>query len=464
MGRKERPIASSRNLALIRLAQWLRDQRAASGCSYAELAARVNCHATTLQRAASGKSVPSEQSVRAYAEACEAPVDVAVKLWLQARSPSTAKGSPNPEDIDGIDALQAGLRELHEIAGRPSFHRMEKRAGEGQLQLPHSTAHRIVNSMTVPGDAHQLTGFLTACGVAVGEHPPWIAAWKRALQPPPIEASRPAAPASALRFAVLGPVRAWSADQPLDTGPPKQRALLAVLLLSAGRIASAERLIDALWGDEPPPLARAALRTYVSRIRRALGPGVLISESGGYTIPLPAQDLDLTHAQGLCTQAEKAHAAGDLHMARSLLQQALNQWASEALTGLPGPYAAAERRRLEEWRLQILQACLEMDLMLGCHGQVVSELIALTVRRPFDERLRALLMLALYRSDRQADALNLYAETRKMLSEELGVDPGQELAKIYELILRNDPALQDDPTQGRRAHAFPLSGFTTGWL
>ncbi|MFE9508509.1 helix-turn-helix domain-containing protein [Streptomyces anthocyanicus] len=157
----------------MRLARWLRDQRSNTGCSYAELAARVGLHATALQRAASGQSVPSERSVRAYAIACDAPVDTAMDLWRQARRGRLRSAGPapaRPQDIDGVEMLRATLRELYEVAGRPSVRVMEMRAGTGRL--PHSTAHRIVLGQTVPRDAHQLTGFLTACLVgAVGAYP-----------------------------------------------------------------------------------------------------------------------------------------------------------------------------------------------------------------------------------------------------------------------------------------------------
>ena len=464
MGRREKPIASSDNEALFGLAQWLRDQRLASGCSYAELAARVGCHATTLQRAASGRSVPSEQSVRAYAKACGAPVDEAVKLWRQARSRRSAEGSPDPLDIDGIDMFQAGLRELYEMAGRPSMHHMEKRAGPGQL--PHSTAHRIVHGRTMPRDVHQLTGFLAACSVAEEERQLWIDVWERARQrgslspgPQPVEVPGPAMPTSGLYVSVLGPVRAWSDGQPVDVGSFKQQAVLAALLLRKGQITSTEQLIDGIWGDHPPASGSAALRPYASRIRKALGPGVLISKSGGYTIQLPDGALDVTRAHDLCTRAERARAQGDLRGAQALLQHALDLWEGPALAGLTGPYAATERIRLEEHRLRILQACLEMDLMLGRHAEAVPELTALAASQPYNERLCALLMLALYRSHRTADALSVYVAIRTKLRDELGVDPERELTETYLSVLRGDPEL--DFNGSRALGRTPQSGLTT---
>ncbi|MFJ8793086.1 AfsR/SARP family transcriptional regulator [Streptomyces sp. NPDC102462] len=249
---------------------------------------------------------------------------------------------------------------------------------------------------------------------------------------------------AALRFSVLGPVRAWQDGEPLATGSPQQRALLAALLLRGGRTATAPELIDALWGTEPPLQALAAVRTYASRLRKALGPGVLVSESGGYAVRgLGADALDLAVAQALAAEADKARASGDLCHARDVLNRALALWDGEPLAGVPGPYADAQRVRLEEWRLQLLESRLDMDLEQGCHAEAVSELTALTAAHPLRERLRELLMLALYRSGRQAEALAVYADTRRLLAEELGVDPRPGLRDLQQRILQADPALAE---------------------
>ncbi|MFE4665282.1 BTAD domain-containing putative transcriptional regulator [Streptomyces sp. NPDC056716] len=251
-------------------------------------------------------------------------------------------------------------------------------------------------------------------------------------------------PGGGLRFGVLGPVRAWRGEEALATGSPQQRALLAALLLREGRTATAAELIDALWGEDPPSQALAALRTYASRLRKVLDPGVLVSESGGYAIRrIGAGTLDLAVAQELAAQAEKARGAGDLLHARDVLGRALALWDGEPLAGVPGPYADAQRVRLEEWRLQLLESRLDMDLEQGCHAEAVSELTALTAAHPLRERLRELLMLALYRSGRQAEALAVYADTRRLLREELGVDPRAGLRELQERILRADPALAE---------------------
>ncbi|GGV52183.1 AfsR/SARP family transcriptional regulator [Streptomyces griseoflavus] len=273
------------------------------------------------------------------------------------------------------------------------------------------------------------------------------------------EQRRPGSPTEprGLRFGVLGPVRAWRDDEPVATGSPQQRALLAALLLREGRTATAAELIDALWGGEPPSQALAAVRTYASRLRKVLDPGVLVSESGGYAVRgLGEGALDLAAAQELATEAEKARSGGDLSRAREVLNRALSLWDGETLAGVPGPYAEAQRARLEEWRLQLVEAGLDMDLEQGCHAEAVSELTALTAAHPLRERLRELLMLALYRSGRQAEALAVYADTRRLLADELGVDPRPGLRDLQQRILRADPALAEPSAPVAEAAAAPV--------
>ncbi|MBX9395021.1 tetratricopeptide repeat protein [Streptomyces sp. TRM72054] len=261
----------------------------------------------------------------------------------------------------------------------------------------------------------------------------------------------------ALRFGVLGPVRAWRGGEPLATGSPQQRALLAALLLREGRTATAAQLIDALWGAEPPSQALAAVRTYASRLRKALHPDVLVSESGGYAIRSVGDGaLDLAVAQDLAADAEKARGAGDPGRARQLLGRALELWDGEALAGVPGPYAETQRVRLEEWRLQLLETRLDLDLEQGCHAEAVSELTALTAAHPLRERLRELLMLALYRSGRQAEALAVYADTRRLLADELGVDPRPGLRELQQRILTADPRLAEPSAPATEPPAPPV--------
>ncbi|BCK68840.1 hypothetical protein Srufu_027930 [Streptomyces libani subsp. rufus] len=253
-----------------------------------------------------------------------------------------------------------------------------------------------------------------------------------------------------LRFTVLGPVRAWRGAMPLAAGSPQQRALLAALLLRGGRSATATELVEALWGDEPPHAALAALRTYASRIRKALGEDAeaLVSESGGYAIrPVSGKpiDLDLARAEEYCAAAERARREGNGLYARKLITDALELWDGEPLAGLAGPYAERQRTRLQEWRLSLLETRLALELEAGRHAEAVSELTALTSAHPLREELRRLLMLALYRSGRQAEALAVYADVRRLLNDELGVDPSVPLAELQQQILAGITALDGRP-------------------
>ncbi|MEV4329764.1 BTAD domain-containing putative transcriptional regulator [Streptomyces sp. NPDC049597] len=247
--------------------------------------------------------------------------------------------------------------------------------------------------------------------------------------------------AAQLHFSVLGPVRVRRGAETLPPGSPQQRALLAALLLRDGRTATASELIDAIWGEEPPSQALAAVRTYASRLRKSLSAAALVSESGGYALRVGRDALDLAVAQELAAEAEKARSAGDRSQARTLINKSLGLWDGEPLANVPGPYAENQRARLEEWRLQLLETRLDLDLELGCHAEAVSELTALTAAHPLRERLRELLMLALYRSGRQAEALAVYADTRRLLADELGVDPRPELARLQQRILQADAEL-----------------------
>lgn len=160
-----------------------------------------------------------------------------------------------------------------------------------------------------------------------------------------------------LRFTVLGPVAVWRDGERLDAGSPQQRALLAVLLLRGGRVASVAELIDAVWGENPPASAVAALRTYASRLRKALGPDadIMVSDSGGYALKVGEESVDLSTAERLASEAEGACRLGQSDRARELLRQSLDLWSGETLADVPGPYCAAQRARIEERRLALLE-------------------------------------------------------------------------------------------------------------
>ncbi|MBT2470211.1 tetratricopeptide repeat protein [Streptomyces sp. ISL-66] len=316
---------------------------------------------------------------------------------------------------------------------------------DGIPAIPHQRNHPEAGDAagTGVGTGHGYGPGAGAEGAATGG----ATAAPAAPGPGTADAHDPSAPGN--RFAVLGPIRAWRGPEPLPSGTPQQRALLAVLLLRDGRTATAPELIDAIWGEDPPQQALATIRTYASRLRKVLDPGLLVSDAGGYAIRLPHPEaLDLGIARAVAADAEAArNEKGDRALARTLLARALDLWDGEPLAGVPGPHAETERTRLAEWRLQLLETRLDLDLELGHHAEAVSELTALTAAHPLRERLRELLMLALYRSGRQAEALAVYADTRRLLADELGVDPCPELSDLQQRILRADAELAraEDP-------------------
>ncbi|GGO95778.1 AfsR/SARP family transcriptional regulator [Wenjunlia tyrosinilytica] len=267
-----------------------------------------------------------------------------------------------------------------------------------------------------------------------------------------------------MRFAILGPVRAWRGENELGLGSPQQRAVLAALLMRRGRPATVGELVDAVWGEEPPPGAVSVLRTYVSRLRKVLEPGrgageapaVVVSVADGYTVQAPDDALDLGVFERRTAEARKLRAAGDLAGAGELLHAALGAWAGVPLAGIPGPLAEAERAGLGERRLSVLETRLEVDLELGHHDEVVGELTSLVGEHPLRERLCRLLMLALYRCGRQAEALAVYRETRRRLVAELGIEPGAALRELHARLLAADPALDFPDKQAPAPAAAPV--------
>jgi predicted ATPase/DNA-binding SARP family transcriptional activator len=256
--------------------------------------------------------------------------------------------------------------------------------------------------------------------------------------------------ASALRFAVLGPVRAWRGDTELDLGSPQQRAVLAVLLLAEGRQVPLAALIAALWESDPPPASVGTVRTYVSRLRRCLadpedrGLNDRIESAGdGYALSLRSAllDIDLFRHWTRDAQAARSGHHPDLHRAAGLLRDALGLWQGVPLAGLPGRYAESQRIRLAGLQMAALEERLALDIELGDHEAAAAELQSLVVEHPTRERLSELLMLALYRSGRQADALTAFGRARHLLGEELGLDPGPALQEMHRRILQMDDSL-----------------------
>lgn len=247
-----------------------------------------------------------------------------------------------------------------------------------------------------------------------------------------------------LQFRILGPVEVSCDGAIVDLGARKQRAVLALLLLNANRVVPTERLIDELWGETPPETARSALQVYIAGLRKALGGegGVLRTRAPGYVLDVEPGALDLDRFAALRAEAQ---AAGDEERRAGVLHEALELWRDTPLADLADePFAATAVARLEEQRLEVLEQRIDADLALGRHASLVGELEALVAAQPYRERLRAQLMLALYRSGRQADALDAYRTARRTLDDELGLEPGPELRELEAAILRHDPRLSPD--------------------
>ncbi|MDQ2910845.1 MAG: winged helix-turn-helix domain-containing protein [Actinomycetota bacterium] len=228
-------------------------------------------------------------------------------------------------------------------------------------------------------------------------------------------------------------------------GGSKQRALLALLLLHANRVVSRDRLIDELWDGSPPETASTALQVHVSGLRKALGHDAIVTQAPGYMIKVEPGALDLKRFELLVREAHGKEAEA----AAEGLREALALWRGPPFADL-GDFARAERAQLEEQRASALEQRVEADLELGLHAELVPELEALVREEPLRERRRAQLMLALYRSGRQADALDTYRSGRKRLADELGLEPGGELRQLEKAILEHDPALAPPPAPQRR--------------
>jgi predicted ATPase/DNA-binding SARP family transcriptional activator len=248
---------------------------------------------------------------------------------------------------------------------------------------------------------------------------------------------------------LLGPVQAVRAGRELALGGPRQRAVLALLVLEAGRVVPAGRLVDELWRGNPPPGAAVTLRSYVSRLRSALAPEVAVAaRGGGYSIGLDPGQLDVDRWEQLVAAGHEALARRQAVAAGARFREALGLWRGPALADvLEVEPLALEAARLEELRLAAAEARIEADLAAGLHAEVTGELERLVAEHPLRERLWWLLMLGLYRGGRQADALDAYRRARAMLADELGLEPGEELRALERAVLRQQvsPPAPDQP-------------------
>jgi len=248
-----------------------------------------------------------------------------------------------------------------------------------------------------------------------------------------------------MEFRILGPLEVWDEGSEVSLAGPKPRALLAALLLHPNDVVPADRLIDELWGEDSPDDAAAALRVNVSRLRKTLPADVLTTRSPGYVIRVEPGELDLHRFERLVDEGRSLLARGVAADASVRLRDALSLWRGPALADFAyESFAQAAIARLEEIRLVAVELRVDADLALGRHDEVVAELEALVAEHPLREHLRMYLMTALYRSGRQAEALDVYQEARRALVDELGIDPSAALQELERAILRQDPALDVD--------------------
>ena len=238
-------------------------------------------------------------------------------------------------------------------------------------------------------------------------------------------------------------------DRPVDLGGPKPRTLLALLIAAAGRPVTVEQLIDQMWGEDPPARVEASLQSHVARLRRALEPDRevrspsdrLRTHAGGYSLDLAADEVD---ARRFALLVREARTRPD--DAESLITEALELWRGAAYAGTAAPSLDAEATRLDELRLTAIEDLWDVRIRQGREGEAVGELEQLVREHPLRERFWALLARALYRAHRQGDALAALRRAREHLADELGVDPGPELRRLEDLVLRQDPSLDEvDP-------------------
>ena len=261
-----------------------------------------------------------------------------------------------------------------------------------------------------------------------------------------------------MEFRILGPLEVEEAGRLLPLGGAKQRALLALLLLHADEVVSRDRLIDELWGGSPPDSGRTALQVHVSQLRKLLDPDatrgdeeLLVTRAPGYALRVGRESIDLGRFEALVAAGKAELAEGNAEQAHEHLAAALALWRGRALADLEAvPFAQAESRRLEDLRLAALEERLDADLALGRSAELIPELERLVAKEPLRERLRGQLMLALYRCGRQADALEVYRSGRRLLDEELGLQPDDGLQRLERAILNHDPSLDPPPSVGER--------------
>src|SRR5215831_2958001 len=242
-------------------------------------------------------------------------------------------------------------------------------------------------------------------------------------------------------FGVLGDVEVRADGRLVEVGHARQRCVLAVLLVEANHVVSAAQLVDRVWGDQPPQRARETLYNYLSRLRRALSPVSdvdLARRSGGYVLTVDQMAVDLHRFNRLVAEAR---AAEDEEQALAVLERALGLWRGEAFTGIDTPWVNGLRESLERARFAAELDCTDRQLRRGGHGWLLNEIAARAGANPLDERVAGQMMLALYQSGRQAEALDYFDQVRGRLAEDLGIDPGPALQELQHDILTHAPTL-----------------------
>ncbi|MER5467630.1 AfsR/SARP family transcriptional regulator [Streptomyces sp. NPDC002685] len=248
-----------------------------------------------------------------------------------------------------------------------------------------------------------------------------------------------------MEFRILGPVEVRDGQRRIALAGTKMQTVLAALLLARGRTVSDDRMSALLWGWEPPTTRNAQICTYVSRLRKQLGPDIeLVRRTPGYLIRTGPARLDLLEFERLADLGRKAQARGRYGEAAGLARSALDLHRGSPLADVTDFLADAERPRLEEAWATVLEQRIEADLELGRHSALVPELTGLVQEYPVHERLRSYLMIALYRCDRQADALAVYRTGCRVLAEELGIDPGPALTQAHQAVLEGSLRYADD--------------------
>jgi DNA-binding SARP family transcriptional activator len=245
-----------------------------------------------------------------------------------------------------------------------------------------------------------------------------------------------------MEYRILGPLEVGAPGEPLALGATKQRAVLAALILQHNEAVSRERLIDEIWGDRAPDTAVKAVQGHVSRLRRVLPPDSVLTQPPGYALNVDPIAIDLHRFEQLRDVGQAALEAGDHAEASSALGDALSLWRGPALAEFANdPFVWREGLRLDEARLAALELRIQVDLALARHAELIGELESLVKQNQLRERLRQQLMLALYRSGRQAEALEVYRDARRTLSEELGIEPSPLLQELERQILQHDEGL-----------------------